>query len=453
MSTVRNPDANSPRVMTTRAWWLIVLNVLIPGAPQLLAGSRKLGRFGVRSTFVLWALVVIGLLLFFLARTVFITIATNPIALWIVQAAIVFYVVLWIVLTFDTLRLVRFVKVLPNLRAAIAGVSIVALVAIAGVGAYAVMVAGVTRTTVGDVFAGTVVEPPVDGRYNILLLGGDAGPDRDGLRPDSISVVSIEASTGKATIIGIPRNLEEVPFVAGSPLEAYYPEGYGINGCEVDVCMINSIYTEAELYFGELYPDATANGSQPGIEAMRDAVEGVLGISIQYYVLIDMYGFSDLINALGGVTIDVTTRLPITNEVDENGQPYEDVAWIEVGVQHMDGGLALTYARLRAGTTDYDRMQRQRQVQEAILQQFDPANVLSKFQSVAQAGAQVVSTDIPQSMLGYFVELAGKSRELPISTLELVPDTGVDPEFPDFEYIRLLVSEALVLTPEETSAP
>ncbi len=98
-------------------------------------------------------------------------------------------------------------------------------------------------------------------------------------------------------------------------------------------------------------------------------------------------------------------------------------------------------------------MQRQRQVQEAILQQFDPANVLSKFQSVAQAGAQVVSTDIPQSMLGYFVELAGKSRQLPIATLELVPDTGVDPEFPDFEYIRLLVSEALVLTPEETPSP
>lgn len=439
--------------MTTRAWWLVALNVLIPGAPQLLAGSRRLGRFGVRATFVLWGLVIVGLLAFFLARTVFITIATNPIALWVAQAIVVFYVVLWVVLTFDTLRLVRFVKVLPGMRAVIAGVSVVALVGIAGVGAYAVMVAGVTRSTVNEVFAGTVIEPPVDGRYNILLLGGDAGPDRDGLRPDSISVVSVEASTGKATIIGIPRNLEEVPFVAGSPLEAIYPDGFGIYGCEVDVCYINSIYTETELVFPGLYPDAAANGSSPGIEAMRDAVEGVLGISIQYYVLIDMFGFAQLVDALGGVTIDVTTRLPITDEVDSDGQPYGEVDWIEVGVQQMNGSLALTYARLRAGTTDYDRMQRQRQVQEAILQQFDPANVLSKFQSVAQAGAQVVSTDIPQSMLGYFVELAGKSRQLPISTLELVPDTGVDPEFPDFEYIRLLVSEALVLTPEETPSP
>jgi len=98
-------------------------------------------------------------------------------------------------------------------------------------------------------------------------------------------------------------------------------------------------------------------------------------------------------------------------------------------------------------------MGRQRQVQEAILQQFDPANVLTKFQAVAQAGAQVVSTDIPQSMLGYFVELAGKSRELPVDTLDLVPDNGVDPEYPDFDYIRQLVAEALAPTVEETPAP
>ena len=70
-------------------------------------------------------------------------------------------------------------------------------------------------------------EPPVDGRYNILLLGGDAGPDRDGLRPDSISVVSVDAETGQAVTIGLPRNLESVPFAEGSPLADAYPEGYG----------------------------------------------------------------------------------------------------------------------------------------------------------------------------------------------------------------------------------
>ncbi len=453
MSTVRDPDTQSPEAMTKRAWVLVALNILIPGSAQLLAGSRPLGRFGVRATFALWVLVVVAVAVYVVWQPTFITVATHPITLWIVQGVIVFYVVLWVVLTFDTLRLIRLVKVEPSVRALVAVLSVVVLVVLGGSGAYAVMVAGVTRDTVGEVFAGTTIEPPVDGRYNILLLGGDAGPDRDGLRPDSISVVSVEAATGKATIIGIPRNMEDVPFVEGSPLAAEYPNGYGYNGCEVDVCLINSIYTEVELVTPELYPDAEANGSQPGIEAMKDAVEGVLGISIQYYVLIDMQGFADLVTALGGVTVDVATRLPITDEVDENGQPYGDVGWIEPGVQLMDGTMALTYARLRAGTTDYDRMQRQRQVQEAIVQQFEPANVLSKFQAVAQAGAQVVSTDIPQSMLGFFVDLASKSRQLPIDTLELVPDSGVDPEYPDFGYIRQLVEEALVLTPVETGAP
>jgi LCP family protein required for cell wall assembly len=448
-SPVRYPDLRDPSVMTRRAWVLLVLGVLIPGTPQLLAGSRRAGRFAVTTTFILWAAAVIAALLYFLARPTFITIVTNPILLYAAQAAILFYAVLWIALTFDTLRLIRLVRVAPKARAAVAGLAVVALVAVGGTAAYGVMVAGVTRTTVGDVFAGQIVVPPVDGRYNFMLLGGDAGADRDGLRPDSISVVSVEADTGKATIIGIPRNMQYVPFVAGSPMLAEYPNGYGTDGCDVDACLINSIYTEVELYHPELYPDAEKNGSNPGIEAMRDAVEGMLGIQIQYYVLIDMQGFADLIDALGGITIDVADRLPITDEVDENGEPYDpDVTWIEPGVQLMDGGIALAYARIRAGTTDYARMERQRQVQEAIIQQFEPANILSKFQAVAQAGAQVVSTDIPQAVLGQFVELASKSRSQEIATLELVPP-DVDPDNPDYSYVLELVNSALVIaTPD-----
>ncbi len=178
---------------------------------------------------------------------------------------------------------------------------------------------------------------------------------------------------------------------------------------------------------------------------MRDAAEGALGISIQYYVLIDMQGFAELIDALGGITINSPGRYPING--DEEGNGIE--GWIEPGVQQMNGYTALWYARSRYGTTDYDRMMRQRQVMEAILQQFDPANVLTKFQAVAQAGAQVVRTDIPQSMLGYFVELAGKAREQEINKIELVPPLiAVDDG--DFEYVHQIVAEALVIA---TPAP
>ena len=447
-SPVRNPDLRDTGAMTKRGWILVVLNLLIPGSAQMLAGSRRLGRFGVGSTFSLWAIVGLSLLLFLLAQATFITIATNFFALWIVQVVIVFYVVLWVILTLDTLRLIRLVRVASAARAFVAGLSVVALVVIGGAGAYGVMIAGVTRSTIDSVFADGQVEDPIDGRYNILLLGGDAGPDRTGLRPDSISVVSIEAATGTATIFGLPRNLEYVPFVAGSPMAAAYPDGYGANGCNVDVCLINSIYTEVTLKSPEMYPNAEAEGSSPGIEAMRDAAEGVLGITIQYYVLIDMQGFSQLIDALGGITIDSHGRYPIDGDIDANGNPVGNNGWIEPGVQHMDGYLALWYARSRYTTSDYDRMERQRQVQEAILQQFEPANVLTKFQAVAQAGAEVVKTDIPQAMLGHFVGLAQKARDQAIRSVELVPPL-VLPEDPDYDDIHIIVGEQLVLTPED----
>jgi hypothetical protein len=75
-----------------------------------------------------------------------------------------------------------------------------------------------------------------------------------------------------------------------------------------------------------------------------------------------------------------------------------------------------------------------------MLKQFDPANIVTKFQAVAAAGAQVVSTDIPQGMLSHFVDLASKTRKLPIDKLNFVP-----PEFdgvhPDFAYWQSRVAD------------
>ncbi|MCU1441435.1 MAG: LytR family transcriptional regulator [Rhodoglobus sp.] len=442
-SVVRYPDERSQQVMTKRAWWLVGLNILIPGSAQLLAGNRRLGRFGVSMTFLLWALVVLALLSYFFWKTPLYTVASTTIGLWAVATVLAFYAVLWVVLTLDTLRLVRLVRTAPSARGILAGLTTVVLVVVSGGAAYGAYLATTAGGFVSDVFVVAPPEPPIDGRYNIMLLGGDAGVDREGLRPDSITVVSIDAATGAATMIGIPRNLEYVPFAEGSPMAAKYPNGYGVDGCEVDVCYINSIYTEVELYSPEMYPNAVAEGSQPGIEAMRDAVSGVTGLQIQYYGLIDMKGFSDLIDALGGVTIDVAVAVPIHTD----GTFTEVAEYIGPGVVHLDGPHALWYARSRHATTDYDRMERQRQLQQAILEQMNPANVLSKFQAIASAGSEVVKTDIPQSTLGLFVDLSSKTKELPITDVELVPANDVDPAEPDYGYIRELVANATTPPP------
>lgn len=444
---IRHPDLGSAQVMTRRAWWLVVLNFLIPGSAQVLAGNRRLGRFGLGASLAFVGLAAVVGVSYLLWPTVVLTVFTSTIGLWVAALVLAFYALVWAILTLDTLRLVRLVRAVPKARPVIAGIATVLMFAVTGTAGYGAYVATTASGFLSSVFVAGPTEPPVDGRYNILLLGGDAGPDRDGLRPDSISVVSIDAESGEATIIGLPRDLVNFPFPEGSPLQAAYPNGYGeeIDGCDVSACQLNSVFTEVELKSPEMYPNAAAEGSSPGIEATRDAAEGITGLSIQYYVLIDIQGFSDLIDALGGVEITVEERLPIGG--DENLDFVE--GWIEPGTQHMDGYTATWYARSRHTTSDYDRMERQRQLQEAILKQFNPANVLTKFQGIAAAGAQVIKTDVPQSMLGYFSGLASKTKELPINRVELAPPT-VDPTEPDYEQIRQLIGAALAPEPSAT---
>ena len=91
--------------MTKRGWWLVGLNILIPGSAQLLAGSRRLGRIGVTMTFVLWGILAVAAILFFAWPTAIYWIASNVVALTVVQGILIAYVVLWVVLTLDTLRL------------------------------------------------------------------------------------------------------------------------------------------------------------------------------------------------------------------------------------------------------------------------------------------------------------------------------------------------------------
>jgi len=197
-SPIRYPNSGSQTFMTRRAWWLVVLNIFIPGSAQVLAGSRALGRFGLRATLTFLALVVVTGTAYAMNPEILLTVVTNSIGLWIIATVMVSYAVVWVVLTFDTIRLVRLVKARPQARPFIAGLATVVLAAVVGVAGYGASVATTASDFLSSVFAAGLSEPPVDGRYNILLLGGDAGADRMGMRPDSMSVVSIDAETGKA---------------------------------------------------------------------------------------------------------------------------------------------------------------------------------------------------------------------------------------------------------------
>ena len=466
---MRHPDSTDEGAMAKRGWWLVALNVLIPGSAQIVAGNRRLGRIGLRATLLAWFLVIVaaGLALFARPVLLWLTVGAgwfSALILTLVQIFLVVYVVLWAVLTFDVLRMVRLVKVPTASRFAIPVVALILLGLVGGGAAYAATVVGSTRNTISSIFGQSGPSlPPDDGYYNILLLGADSGDGRDSMRFDSISVVSVNADTGAVTITGIPRELPSAPFSDGSPMQELYPngfEGHGSSSCGWNGWM-NHVRNAAEVCRDDngtgLYPNAQAQGSEPGIEATKDAAEGVLGIKIPYYVFVDMHGFADLVDALGGVDITVTERLPKGGPPEGwHGTDVNEwaIGWIEPGAQHMDGDTAQWYARSRYTTSDWDRMKRQRELQAAILAQFTPQTVLTRFNEVAAAGTALISTDLPQDKLPEFFDLMMKAKELPVNTIELTPEQGVDEFQPDYAYIHEMIQQALhPPTPTPTPAP
>jgi LCP family protein required for cell wall assembly len=278
---------------------------------------------------------------------------------------------------------------------------------------------------IGTVFASDTVSGPESGRYNILLLGGDSGRDRNGLRPDSLTVASIDAETGRTVLVGLPRNLENVPFPKGSVMAKEFPRGFDCDGCELNG--INTWANDHANLFG------TKN---PGIEATMGAVEEVTGLDLNYYAMVNLRGFSKLVDAVGGVTIDVKERTAIGGI----GAPIR--GWIPQGEQKLNGNQTLWYARSRVQNDDWSRMGRQKCVMNAMLQQLSPRTVLMNVEKIAESSKSLLTTDIPAKQLGTFMDLALKARTQKVSTVSLVPPkifTGN----PDYDKVRRLVNKAI----------
>ena len=129
--------------------------------------------------------------------------------------------------------------------------------------------------------------------------------------------------------------------------------------------------------------------------------------------------------------------------------------WIEPGEHHFDGYHALWFARSREFSSDYERMVRQRCVQDAMVQQLDPSTLLLRFQDIAKAAPDVVSTDIPQVQVDRFVDLALKTRTAGTTSVDLTPPE-VNPTHPDFAEVRQLVADTVAESEqaaEEAEAP
>lgn len=254
----------------------------------------------------------------------------------------------------------------------------------------------------------TTLPPLAERRVNVLLLGGDAGPDRTGIRTDTIIVASIDPITGDTAMFGVPRNIKEMPIPPGHP-------AYDQNECHCWPDLINALYQ-----YGLAHPELFPGGSNSGATAAMDVLGHVLGIEIDHYVLVDLLGFVDVIDALGGLTITVTQGV-----YDElYTRPGGEVVPVSFppGTYEMDGEEALSYARVRRGSDDYARMGRQRCVLEAIAAQTDPVTVMRRLPQLVPAVQGSVVTDIPVADWPNFIELAATIRTDTIVSVRFMPN-------------------------------
>jgi LCP family protein required for cell wall assembly len=227
-----------------------------------------------------------------------------------------------------------------------------------------------------------------DDRLNILLIGGDFGEGRTGVRTDTMITVSIDPVTGETAMFSVPRNWTYSPL----------PAGMGVWDCDCYPELINELWV-----MGEQYPDAFPGPGTPSENAVKGVIGEFLGLDIDYYAMVNLDGFVDIVDALGGVNIYVPSQV-----IDEE-YPHEDGTveriQIDQGWQELDGHLALAYSRTRHQDSDYFRMNRQRCVIEAMIDGADATSLILNFGKLADVMKNTMQTDIPIDALPQLIEL------------------------------------------------
>ncbi len=263
-------------------------------------------------------------------------------------------------------------------------------------------------------------------RLNILLLGGDAGPGRRGLRTDTMIVASIDPISGDAALIGIPRNYGGVTLSDGTP---------------VSVSQIGHVYgwgaRRADLFAG---PD-------PGAAATMDAISNVTGLQIDHFVLVDLTGFADVVDAFGGVGVDV--EIPVDGPLYDVETGGYEMVHIPAGSHHLDGAHALAYARARYASSDYARMGRQRCILASMAAQADLLDLFGRLGSLLDAVEANLITDIPMETIPDLIRLTPRVSAAGIRVIGFddkwgIGKTATGHVIPDIERIR----EAVLATIE-----
>lgn len=222
------------------------------------------------------------------------------------------------------------------------------------------------------------IASPLLGGTNVLLIGVDERPDNpaEGVRSDTLILAHLDATGRWVSLLSIPRDSQ-------------------VNLLDLGETKINVAYSQGYARAAELYgPDTSPQ--QGGMALAAETVEEFLGLRergmrVHYAAQINFDGFAGLIDALGGVTIDVPR--PIIDEA----YPTDDFGIRRVefqpGVQRMDGETALIYARTRHADSDFGRSERQQQVLRAIVAEAQARGVLGQIAAMPGVMRSVAGAD------------------------------------------------------------
>ncbi len=189
-------------------------------------------------------------------------------------------------------------------------------------------------------------------------------------------------------------------------MDEQFPDGFDCDGC-----YLNGVSTWAGDNT-ELFPGS----KNPGVDATMMAIEGITGLKINYWAMVNLQGFKDLVDAVGGVTLTVRDRIPV------GGLGSDVTGYIEPGRRKLDGHDTLWFARAREGSDDYSRMARQKCVMNALVTQVSPQEAVRNFGEIAAATSGMIETDLPARRAGdRSSQLAIKAKSQKIATVSLVP--------------------------------
>ncbi|QQS17915.1 LCP family protein [Candidatus Saccharibacteria bacterium] len=244
-----------------------------------------------------------------------------------------------------------------------------------------------------------------DGRVNILMMGVGGQNHPGGDLTDTLMVLSVDPVNKKAAMLSVPRDL-------WVKMPVNYFGSYQ---------KINAAYSSGKYkYLGN---NDTSNNDQravmAGFASASDAVSGVLGITINYSVLVDFQAFEQAVNTVNGVTLDVKEQLYDPTMAWENAN---NAVLAPAGLQSMDGKRALMYARSRETSSDFARSERQRQLLVALKQKVLTLGTLSspaKIDGLLNAFGDNVRTDLSTQAANRLVSIMRDINDNDIASLSL----------------------------------